>query len=119
MAQDITHLDVISMLAVRLEYAFDWSGLPCSDRGLFKSPLISTLLSSLHYMDAWLPGFLGSKCEQGQEFDCVMDGPQSISPRVQRSPAYATGGTRATPIVAVATVTFSPTGIGMGSLGSP
>ena len=42
------------MLAVCLEYAFGRSGPPRRDWRLFKRPLLSTLSSSLHYMDAWL-----------------------------------------------------------------
>ena len=39
------------MLAVCSEYAFGWSSLPRRDWRLFKRPLLSTLLSSLH---TWL-----------------------------------------------------------------
>ena len=42
------------MLAVCSEYAFGWSSLPRRDWRLFKRPLLSTLSSSLHYMEAWL-----------------------------------------------------------------
>jgi len=52
-AQDIACGDVI-MLAIRSEYTFGWSGLPRRDWCLFKPPFLSTLSSSLHYMDAWL-----------------------------------------------------------------
>ena len=53
MAQDIACRNAI-MLAVRSEYAFGRSGLPRRAWRLFKRPLLSTLSSSLHYMDAWL-----------------------------------------------------------------
>ena len=53
MAQDIACRNAI-MLAVRSEYAFGRSGLPRRDWRLFKRPLLSTLSSSLHYMDTRL-----------------------------------------------------------------
>ena len=52
-AQDIARREA-TMLAVRSEYAFGRSGLPRRDWRLFRRPLLSTLSSSLRYMDAWL-----------------------------------------------------------------
>ena len=58
MAQDITCHNAI-MLAICSEYSFPHSGLPQWDWRLFKPPLLSTLLRSLHY--TWMPGYSRSK----------------------------------------------------------
>jgi hypothetical protein len=42
------------VIAISSEYAFGRSGLPLRDWRLFNRPLLSTLASSLHYLEAWL-----------------------------------------------------------------
>jgi hypothetical protein len=52
-AQDIVRREAL-VLAISSEYAFGRSGLPQRDWRLFNRPLLSTLASSLHYLEAWL-----------------------------------------------------------------
>jgi hypothetical protein len=52
-AQDIVRPEAL-VLAISSEYAFGCSGLPQWDWRLFNRPLLSTLASSLHYLEAWL-----------------------------------------------------------------
>jgi hypothetical protein len=52
-AQDIARKEEL-VLAISSEYASGRSGLPIRDWRLFNRPLLSTLASSLHCLEAWL-----------------------------------------------------------------
>jgi hypothetical protein len=52
-AQDVARQEFL-IHAISSEYAFGRNGLPQRDWRLFNRPLLSTLVSSLHYLEAWL-----------------------------------------------------------------
>jgi hypothetical protein len=52
-AQDVARWEFL-IHAISSEYAFGRNGLPQRDWRLFNRPLLSTLASSLHYLEAWL-----------------------------------------------------------------
>jgi hypothetical protein len=51
-AQDVARREAL-VLAISSEHAFGRSGLPQRDWCLFDRPLLSTLASLLHYLEAW------------------------------------------------------------------
>jgi hypothetical protein len=53
MAQDVARREFL-IHAISSEYAFGRNGLPQRDWRLFNRPLLSTLASSLHYLETWL-----------------------------------------------------------------